>query len=74
MTDPFTIVQNLAAQLGWTPFQTATALAVMASVIGISIISVTNGNIGRAVKIAAFGIALLVYVLFSRVSGMISGF
>jgi hypothetical protein len=73
VVDPFTIVQMIADSFGASPLKTAGLVAIVACMIGFAIVSLMAGKPMRAIKVAVAGLALLLFFLFSQVSGTITG-
>ena len=73
MTDPFTLTSEIAQALNLSPLMTAGLLALVAAIIAFSIISLMVGKPVRAFRILATGFALIIFFVFSRVAGSVSG-
>lgn len=73
MTDPFTLVNDIAVALGMTPIMVSLTLAVVAAIIGFSITSLMAGKPMLAFRILATGFALIMFFIFSKITGAVSG-
>ena len=73
MTDPFALASDIARGLNLSPFMTAALLAIVAAIIGFSITSLMAGKPMQAFRVLTTGFALIIFFVFSRVAGSVSG-
>jgi hypothetical protein len=71
--DPFTLVKAMAETLGLSAWQATGLLALVACIIGFSITSLMAGKPMRAFRILATGFAIIMFFLFSLISGAVNG-